>query len=88
MRSDFYGWYFRCQSSHQTLAVIPSIHRTKISKYCAIQLITDSQSFHIPLPYPDFRKKDEQICLAGNLFGKEGIRLDIHTSDLNATGSV
>ena len=70
MRSDFYGWYFRCQSSHQTLAVIPSIHRTKISKYFAIQLITDSQSFHIPLPYPDFRKKDGRSALSGTSLEK------------------
>lgn len=88
MRNNFSGWYFRCQSDLQTLAVIPSVHRTKESKYCAIQLITDTQSFHVPFPYPDFHKEGDQISIAGNRFGKEGITLDIRTLDLHATGSV
>ncbi|MGN1025115.1 MAG: hypothetical protein ACI4P4_01795 [Faecousia sp.] len=88
MRNYFCGWYFRCQAEQQTLAVIPSIHRMKASKYCAIQLITHTQSFHIPLPSPDFRKKGGEICLAGNRFGKEGIQLDIYTPGLHAAGSV
>lgn len=41
MRKYFCGWYFRCQSDYQTLAIIPSIHRTKHSNFSAIQLITD-----------------------------------------------
>ena len=57
MRNYFCGWYFRCQSEQQTLAVIPSVHRTKESKYCTIQLITDTQSFHVPFPYSDFKKQ-------------------------------
>ena len=88
MRNYFCGWYFRCQSEQQTLAVIPSVHRTKESKYCAIQLITDTRSFHIQFPYSDFYKKNDQISIAGNRFGKEGITLDIRTLDLHATGSV
>ena len=88
MRSYFCGWYFRCQSDRQTLAVIPSIHKTRESKYCAIQLITDTQSFHVPFPYSVFQKQDKQICIAGNRFGKEGITLDIQTPELRANGSV
>ena len=88
MRNYFCGWYFRCQSDRQTLAGIPSIHRTKESKYCAIQLITDTQSFHVPFPYSDFQKQRGQINIAGSRFGKESITLDIYTSDLHAAGSV
>lgn len=88
MGNYFCGWYFRCQSEQQTLAVIPSVHQTSKSKYCTIQLITDTQSFHVSFPYSDFHKKDDQIRIAGNRFGKEGISLNIHTPDLHATGSV
>ena len=88
MRSYFCGWYFRCQTDRQTLAIIPSIHKTRESKYCAIQLITDTQSFHVPFPYSDFQKQDNQISIAGNRFGKEGITLDIQTPELRANGSV
>lgn len=88
MRSYFCGWYFRCQSDQQTLAVIPSVHRTKESKYCTIQLITDTQSFQVPFPYSDFQKQDNQISIGRNRFGKDGITLDIRAPDLHATGSV
>lgn len=88
MLNYFCGWYFRCQSDWQTLAVIPSAHRTEKSKFCAIQLITDTQSFHIPFPYSDFQKQDNQISIAGNRFGMEGITLDIQTTELHTNGSV
>lgn len=88
MRNYFCGWYFRCQSDQQTLAVIPSVHRTEKSNFCAIQLITDTQSFHLPFPYSVFQKQDNQISIAGNRFRKEGITLDIQTPELRANGSV
>lgn len=88
MRNFFCGWYFRCQSDQQTLAVIPSIHRTDESKFCAIQLITDTQSFHIQFPFSAFQKQGNQISIAGNRFGEEGITLDIYAPDLHTTGSV
>ena len=70
MRNYFCGWYFRCLSDRQVLAVIPSVYRTKEAKFCAIQLITDTQSFHIPFPYSDFQKNSGQIQIAGNRFGR------------------
>lgn len=88
MGNYFCGWYFRCQSETQTLAVIPSVHFTGKSKSCAIQLITDTQSFHVPFPYPDFQKQGHQITISGNRFGKEGISLNIQGPDFHAIGSV
>ena len=88
MGNYFCGWYFRCQSEQQTLAVIPSVHQTKASRYCAIQLITDTQSYHIQLPYAAFQKQGNQIRVDGNRFDRDGIALDIHTPDLHASGSV
>lgn len=88
MRNYFCGWYFRCQSDRQTLAVIPSVHRTSKSQFCAIQLISDAQSFHIQLPYSDFLKQNDTIHIAGNRFGKDGVTLDIDTPNLHADGAV
>lgn len=28
MKGSFYGWYFKCQSDAQTLALIPSLHQS------------------------------------------------------------
>ena len=88
MRSYFCGWYYRCQSDCQTLAIIPSVHKTKDSAFCAIQLITDVSSFHVQLPYSDFQKNGDQIQIGKNRFGKDGIRLDIQTPECRAVGAV
>lgn len=88
MRSYFCGWYFRCQSGQQTLAIIPSVHKTENSNFCAIQLITDTESFHVEFPFSAFQKHDNQITIVENRFGKDGIHLDIQTPSLRANGSM
>ena len=88
MHNYFCGWYYRCQSDKQTLAIIPSVHKTKDGDFCAIQLITDSRSFHVPFPYRDFQKSGRQIQIEANRFGDEGIHLYIHTPELHAIGNL
>ena len=88
MHSYFYGWYYRCQSDTQTLAIIPSVHKTKDGDHCAIQLIMDAEAFHVPFPYRDYRKDRSQIEIGSNRFGDEGIHLDIHTPELHAIGDL
>ena len=88
MHSYFYGWYYRYQSDTQTLAIIPSVHKTKDGDFCAIQLIMDAEAFHVPFPYRDFRKDRSQIEIGSNRFGDEGIHLDIHTPELHAIGDL
>lgn len=88
MHSYFCGWYYRCQSENQTLAIIPSVHKTKDSKFCMIQLITDTHAFHARFSYGGFQKSGGQVRIANNRFGAPGITLDMHTSELCVTGSV
>lgn len=88
MHNYFCGWYFRCQSDQQTLAIIPSVHRTRASKHCAIQLITDAQSSQVSYPCSDFHREGGQINIAGNRFAKNGITLYIQAPGLLATGSI
>ena len=88
MHSYFCGWYFRCQSERQTLAVIPSFHRTNTSAYDTIQLITDTRSFGIRFPPVTKQKWGESVAVAGNRFGKEGMCLNICTPELRAAGRV
>lgn len=88
MHSYFCGWYYRCQSDTQTLAIIPSVHKTKDGDHCAIQLIMDAEAFHVPFPYRDFRKDRSQIEIGSNRFEDAGIHLDIHTPELHAIGDL
>lgn len=88
MHEYFCGWYYRCQSDDQTLAIIPSVHRTKDSEFCTIQLITDTNTFHAQFPYEDFNKGSNEIRIGNNRFGKSGVSLDIHTPGFCVEGYV
>lgn len=63
MRGFFYGWYLKCQSDTQTLAVIPAIHRAGKKCTCSIQIITDEGSWTIPMPAHVFRKSGDAILV-------------------------
>ncbi len=90
MRDYFCGWYFKCQSQAQTLAVIPAIHRSKARNSCSIQLITDGCAWNVNLPYEEFNADTKlfHIRVKNSYFGKEGIRLSINAPDLTANGYV
>ncbi len=90
MREYFCGWYFKCQSDAQTLAVIPAVHQSKKKKSCSVQIITEEGSWNIDFPYHKYHKQKKQFhILAGeNLFDRDGIKLCIHTGDFSAQGSV
>lgn len=88
MRNSFYGWYLRCQSEMQTLAVIPAVHRTRSEQSCSIQLITDSACWNVPFPISAFQKSGSAIEIGKNRFSPQGVRLDLHAPGLRAEGAL
>lgn len=88
MHAFFYGWYFKCQSDTQTLAVIPAFHQNRRHKSCSIQIITDQQAWNADFPAVAFRQTGENILIGSNRFGRTGIRLDVHKSGLDITGKL
>ena len=82
----FYGWYFKCQSNTQTLAVIPAVHRTGRERTCSIQIITEKQSWAVTFPAQAFCRKGKTISIGKNRFGERGIRLAISAQGLSAKG--
>lgn len=86
MRNFFYGWYFKCQSNTQTLAVIPAIHKTVEKRTCSIQIISDDGTWTTTFPADAFRRARKQIVIGRNRFGERGIRLAIHTPELDVEG--
>lgn len=85
-RGLFYGWYFKCQSDTQTLAVIPAVHRTGDKKTCSIQVITEEHSWTVSLPIEAFRQKGKTIFIGKSRFGERGIRLAICVPGLKVNG--
>lgn len=88
MRDYFCGWYFKCQSETQTLAVIPAFHRTGDEESCSIQLITPDVSRNVRFPITSFRRTASGVAVAGNRFTPRGFTLDLHSEGLSAVGSV
>lgn len=84
----FYGWYFKCQSDTQTLAVIPAVHRTRRTSTCSVQVITENQSWTVEYPAEEFRKKGRMISICKNRFGERGIRLAVCVPGLTVRGKL
>ena len=88
MGDYFCGWYLKCQNGTQTVALIPAYHMTDGKKSCSVQVIIDDCSWNVPFPYGDFQMQDSGVSIGDNLFTREGIVLDLHTSELTATGTL
>ena len=87
-RGWFYGWYFKCQSDTQTLAVIPAVHQTGRKKTCSVQIITKEQSWTVSFPGEAFRQRGGITAIGKNRFGKRGIRLTVCEPGLKAEGKL
>ena len=88
MRDFFYGWYMKCQSETQTLAVIPAIHQTGKKTTCSIQIITDEEVWTAIFPSSAFRQANQIIYIDQNRFATDGICFNIKTPKLTAKGQL
>lgn len=88
MYNSFYGWYLKCQSAAQTLAVIPAVHTAGNKRTCSIQVITDHDAWTVTFRADLFQRTRRTIAIGENRFGEKGIRLAIHTPQLTALGKL
>lgn len=93
MHNFFEGWYLKCQSDTQTLAVIPAIHRKGKKYYCSIQVITEEDAWTVLLPIGMFQRchckgKGEVVMIGDNIFHRQGMCLSLHSSDLEIEGKI
>ena len=90
MDDFFCGWYFKCQSPGQTLALIPAVHRHRGHTTASIQLICDTGCWSVPVncPHPQVLPHRPVARLGPNVFGPDGLRLDLQTPVLSARGTL
>ncbi len=88
MNRFFYGWYLKCQSDTQTLAVIPAVHNAGKERTCSIQVITDNNVWTVMCDADSFRRTGRNIFIGENRFGEKGIYLAIHTPQLVVSGKL
>lgn len=88
MRNFFYGWYFKCQSASQTLALIPAVHQTGKKRTCSIQVVTDDGCLTANFPGTAFARKGGRIIIGENHFGQDGVGLCVRTPELRVEGAL
>lgn len=88
MQDSFYGWYLKCQSGTQTLAVIPAVHNTKNKPTCSVQVITEDDAWTVTFQADLFRRTKKNIFIGKNRFGEKGIRLSMRTPQLTIRGKL
>ena len=82
----FCGWYFRCQSERQTIALIPAIHIERGERTGSIQLISSDGCWHVPLSGGDVSANAPRAALEENCFHEDLLRLNLHTDSVAAAG--
>lgn len=88
MQNFFNGWYLKCQSETQTLAVIPAVHQAGRKRTCSIQVITNDGVWAVSFPGDIFCHVGKKILIGENRFGKNGMYLSVHTPELNIKGKL
>ena len=90
MRDYFCGWYFKCQSQIHTLAMIPAIHRRGNQRSASLQIICDSGSWNLAIPWKNGHvKADRPWCAMGtSLFEPARVHLDVWTENCQISGDL
>jgi len=84
----FCGWYFKCQSEEESIALIPAVHISQGKQTGSIQFISGKENWNFDLPGErvQIRKDRPYAALGANTFSEEGVYLDLHQDSLSATG--
>lgn len=85
----FKGWYFKHQTSAQSIAFIPAYHIDKEGLACAsLQVITNDSSYFLNYPIDDFFTSPGNflIQVGDSTFSDRGCRIRINTKKCNISG--
>lgn len=90
MKDGFCGWYFKCQSPTQTLALIPAEHRSEGQRSGSLQILAGAQSWNLPFSAAQtFVSGHAPEAMVGpSRFTPRGIRLAVETPELTARGTL
>ena len=88
MKGTFYGWYMKCQSASQTLAVIPAVHQSGRERTCSVQIITEHDAWNVTFPQEMFGRQGKKLRIGENQFGRNGLRLKIQAPWLTVNGKL
>ena len=84
----FCGWYFRCQSESQTIALIPAVHIADGKRSGSIQIISDSGCWNAALPDGSVSAKAPRAALGESIFREDRLRLSLRDGTVDAEGEL
>lgn len=90
MADGFCGWYFRCQSHSQTLALIPAAHSVQGRRSGSLQIISDDGCWNADFDGAEtlVEARLPRAVLGRSLFQETGIRLCLDRPQLRAEGQL
>lgn len=102
MQNFFYGWYLKCETDNQVIAIIPVIYQYDGERYCSIQVITDENGYSASFPAWNFYRKNQNgnvlkpmrqscgqaIIIGENKFCNKGIKVSVNTPELVLEGKL
>ena len=102
MQNFFYGWYLKCETDNQMIAIIPAVHQCGEKRSCSIQVITNENTYCVTFPAWSFYRKSQNsnilkptgksngqaIMIGENIFCDKGMKLSINTPELVLEGKL
>ena len=85
---NFFGYYLKCQNEEETVAFIVGRHKKDGEVIGFLQIVTDEGTWKTDFPAECFEEKKNNIYLANNRFGKNGIRVNIVSDELRVKGKL
>ncbi len=84
----FKGWYFKCGSGDNTIALIPAFHRHYGRQTASLQVITRDAAFHVPLASLHYRENPLTITVGSCVFSERGMKLSLQSGTLTLQGKL
>jgi len=88
MKGYFYGYYYKCQSENQTIALIAATHGLGKNRTSSLQVITEEGAWVAEFPKNAYSHKGSRIKIGKNEFSKKGLSLDVKTEELSVCGEL
>lgn len=84
----FKGWYFKCGSGDNAIALIPAFHRHYGRQTASLQVITRDAAFHVPLDSLHYMEKPLTVTSGSCVFSERGIKLSLQSDALTLQGQL
>ncbi len=84
----FKGWYFKCGSGDNAIALIPAFHRHYGRQTASLQVVTKDAAFHVPLASLRYRENPLTVTAGSCVFSERGIKLRLQSDTLTLQGKL